>query len=129
MDSTTNSATTTAAPKKGSKGTKKKVVKKKAVAKKKVAKKKAAPKRKAPAKKKAATSGKKLWRFGFVTSPKGREVNPRVSKTGHLSTRAAKRLKMKQVPKWGRIASTSRQAALTALKAGKGEWFTPAKGE
>lgn len=100
--------------------------------KKKSAKKKAtkkATKKKVAKKKVARKKGKKTWRFAIITSPKGREITPRVSKTGKLSSRAAKRLKMTHVPKWGRVQADTRQAALRLLRAGKGEWFSKAKGE
>ena len=104
------------------------------VAKKKVTKKKATKKKatKKKATKKKATKKKvtgKLWRFAFIKGKSGREIVPRVSKEGKLTARAAKRTGVAQALKWGRVRAISRVAAVKLLRAGKGEWFTKAKGE
>jgi len=87
--------------------------------------------KKATAKKGAKrVKGKRTFRFGTLTSPKGREVWPPVNREGKfLAASAAERYGKKQAPKWGRIEAETPAAALASLKAGKGDWFTPAKPE
>ncbi len=118
---------------------KKTTVKKKAVAKKKttvkkkaVAKKKTTVKKKAVAEKKGPTKKgeKKLWRFGIVKNKRGKTITPRVGKTGHLSNSVtAESLGIKQAPKWGKVRADTAKEAIALLRAGKGDFFTPSKGE
>jgi hypothetical protein len=103
------------------KATKAKATKKKAT-KAKVTKKKAGAKR-------ITTGAGGVFRFAFVKGKKGQTVARAVNESGEFSSRVAERLGQKRASKWGRIKAANKDAAIAALKAEKGQWFTKSKGE
>jgi hypothetical protein len=102
---------------------KKKVVKKKPPKRKKIPRKKTAAKKKTTKKKKS--DGKQTQRFTFIKNKKGKESAIWVTKKGTFTPSRSKKLGgRKRATKWGEIRSVSRAAAITALRAGKGTWYT-----
>ena len=107
-----------------------KVTKKKATTKAKTTKKKVATAAKKKAGAKRITTGAGgVFRFAFVKGKKGQTVARAVNESGEFSSRVAERLGVKRASKWGRIKAASKDAAIAALKAEKGQWFTKSKGE